>query len=96
MIFHGSLTSPVFLIVSLIIVVMIFNSNFQMGLIRENLLSADSKLIIFSLYVVTFILTGLILLSVNKPNLEPTLEGEKSDEFIQFPYSDIYYFISYA
>lgn len=52
----------VFLIVSTIIVVMSLNSNFQMGLIRESLLSANSKLIIFSLFVLTFTLTGIILL----------------------------------
>jgi hypothetical protein len=52
----------IFLTVSSIIVVMILNSNFQMGLIRESLLSASSKLIIFSLYVLTFTLAGLILL----------------------------------
>lgn len=46
-----------------------------MGLIRENLLSADSKLIIFSLYVVTFILTGLILLSVTNRTSKQHVEG---------------------
>jgi hypothetical protein len=43
---------------------MIFNSNFQMGLLRESLLSAESKLVIFSLYVITFVVTGILLLSV--------------------------------
>jgi hypothetical protein len=56
--------SIIFLIISSIIVVMIFNSNFQMGLLRESLLSAESKLVIFSLYVITFVVTGILLLSV--------------------------------
>jgi hypothetical protein len=62
--FSWFFNKSVFLIVSSIIAVMILNSNFQMGLIRESLLSADAKLIIFSLYVITFILTGIILLKV--------------------------------
>ena len=55
---------------------MSLNSNFQMGLIRESLLSADSKLIIFSSYVFTFILTGIILL--NSTNLSTQGIKERS------------------
>jgi hypothetical protein len=52
-----------------------------MGLIRESLLSADGKLIIFSLYVVTFILTGLILLNVT---------NQTSKEYVQARNQRIY------
>lgn len=45
-----------------IIVVMILNSNFQMGLIRENILPINYKIIIFSMYAATFIASGIVLL----------------------------------
>jgi hypothetical protein len=53
---------------------MILNSNFQMGLIKENLLSKNSKIIIYSTYVVIFILAGAIFLNttyqISKKNVE--------------------------
>jgi hypothetical protein len=43
---------------------MIFNSNFQMGLIKTNLLSTNNKLIIFVLYLSIFVIGSTILLNL--------------------------------
>lgn len=67
----------IFLIVSSIILVMILNSNFQMGLIRESLLSANGKLVIFSLYVLTFALTGVILLKSTNLSIQDIEQGAR-------------------
>ena len=50
------------IVISLIIIVMIFNSNFEMGLIKSDILSGKDKILIFSSYVVVFTITGFILL----------------------------------
>lgn len=73
--FSWFFNKSVFLIVASIVVVMIFNSNFQMGLLRESLLSADGKLVIFSLYVITFVVTGLILLNVTNHTSKEDIQG---------------------
>src|SRR5688572_20839838 len=51
-----------FLVISSIILVLIFNSNFQMGFINQNVLSIETKIIVFSIYVITFVLGSLLLL----------------------------------
>jgi hypothetical protein len=51
-----------FLIISSITIVLIFNSNFQMGFINQNILSLDLKIIIFSIYVIIFVISNLLLL----------------------------------
>jgi hypothetical protein len=43
---------------------MIFDSNFKMGLIKEKLLPIDHKVIIFSVYILTFAVTGIYLATV--------------------------------
>lgn len=45
---------------------MILNANLQLGLLKENLLPLNSKILIFSLYVGTFIGAGTILLRSTK------------------------------
>jgi hypothetical protein len=58
----------IIILISLTLVVMILNSNFQMGLIREKLLSISNKTLIFTAYVIIYVLTGVILLSYTNRN----------------------------
>lgn len=51
------------LIVSSIMLVIILDSNFLMGFLKEKLLSMNYKIIIFSIYVCTFVIAGTILLN---------------------------------
>ena len=65
------------ILVFLIIVVMIFNSNFQMGFIKKNLLSVNDKMIVFSAYVIVFVTSGPILLIsteriANRKDIKPS------------------------
>ena len=60
----------VLLLVSSIVIVTILNSNFQMGLLKENLLSLNSKIVIFLVYVMTFTLTSLCIAPVDEKNLK--------------------------
>lgn len=53
-----------------IVVVMILNSNFQMGLLKGNLMSINTKIIIFSSFVITFIASGLVLLNLTNQATE--------------------------
>ena len=84
----------ILLTVSSIIVVMILNSNFQMGLIRESLLSANSKLIIFSLYVLTFTLTGVILLKSTNLSIQGIEQGTRRIYSISIFF--IYFILSFT
>ena len=52
-----------FLIVSSVMLVIILDSNFLMGFLKEKLLSINYKILIFSIYVSTFIISGIILLN---------------------------------
>jgi hypothetical protein len=52
-----------FLIVSSVMLVIILDSNFLMGFLKEKLLSLNYKITIFSIYVCTFIIAGFILLN---------------------------------
>ena len=56
---------------------MIFNSNFQMGFIKKNLLSVNDKMIVFSAYVIVFVTSGPILLIsteriANRKDIKPS------------------------
>ena len=51
------------LLVTSIVIVMILSSNFQMGLIKEKLISTNNKIILFSAYVIIYILSGFLLLN---------------------------------
>ena len=51
------------LIVSSVMLVIILDSNFLMGFLKEKLLSINYKIIIFSVYVCTYIISGIILLN---------------------------------
>ena len=83
----------IFLTVFSIVAVMSLNSNFQMGLIRESLLSANSKLVIFSLYVLTFTLTGLLLLK----STDLSIQGIKREtrRIYSFSIYIIYFILSF-
>jgi hypothetical protein len=64
-------------IVFLVIAVMIFNSNFQMGFIKQNLLPTNIKMIIFSAYVIAFAFSGPVLLIsteriANRKDIKPS------------------------
>ena len=60
----------ILLLVFCIVVVMILNSNFQMGLLKEKLMSINTKIIIFASFVITFITSGLVLLNLTNEATE--------------------------
>ncbi len=56
--------SILFFIVSSVMLVIILDSNFLMGFLQEKLLSLNYKIIIFSIYVSTFVTSNLLLLNM--------------------------------
>src|SRR5215208_956710 len=50
-------------VISSILVVIILDSNFEISFIKKNVLPIDHRIIIFSIYVFTFITSSLILLN---------------------------------
>lgn len=66
------------LLVSSIVLVMILNSNFQMGLIKEKLMSTSNKMIVFSAYLIIYVLSGLVLLNSTSRIISPkNIPGNK-------------------
>ena len=51
-----------FFIISTVMLVIIFDSNFLMGFLQEKLLQFNNKIIIFSMYVSIFVISNLLLL----------------------------------
>ncbi len=56
---------------------MILNSNFQMGLIKGNIMSVNNKITIFSLFVITFISSGIVLLNLTNQAIEKKTRTER-------------------
>ena len=56
--------SILFFIVSSVMLVIILDSNFLMGKLQEKLFPINNKIIIFSIYVVIFVISNLLLLNM--------------------------------
>jgi hypothetical protein len=78
--FSGLSKISILILVCSMILVLILNSNFQMGLLKDNLLSSNNKITIFSLYVLIFISTSTILMNLTNNIKKREIEGNRKEQ----------------
>jgi hypothetical protein len=79
-----------------IVIVMILNSNFQMGLIKASILSTNNKIIIFSLYTFIFLLGSIILLNLTHRTVYQKNTDRNTQLFYRVAILMIYFALSMA
>jgi hypothetical protein len=83
-----------FFVLSSILVVIILDSNFEMSFIKKNVLPIDHRIIIFSIYVFTFITSSLILLNKTYHNIYTNDVRFKNNKFYFIAIFLIFSFLS--
>src|SRR5688500_10945261 len=83
-----------FFVVSSILVVIILDSNFGMSFIKKNVLPIDHRIIIFSIYVFTFIISSLILLNETYHNTYTNNIKFKNNKLYFISITTIFSFLS--
>ena len=83
-----------FIAISSIVIVIILDSNFEMGFIKKNLLPIEYRIIIFSFYVITFITSVLLLLKITYSSTNLNANELKKNKYYFISISLIFSFSS--
>jgi hypothetical protein len=83
-----------FFVISSILVIIILDSNFEMSFIKKNVLPIDHRIIIFSMYVFTFITSSLLLLNKTYHNTHTNDAKFKNNNLYFISISIIFSFLS--